>query len=115
GTFAAARAAAIDDRGLVLVSADAVRWLDSNGAELSGITSPDEVLDVALAKDFVALGRADGKTIVYPREPGQEPLLVLGGHAKRVAQLDFAGPPALRSPGTEHLYSASWDGTVMRF
>lgn len=109
GTFAAARAAAIDGRGLVLVSADAVRWLTEDGAELGQITSPHEVLDVALTRDLVALARADGKTVIYPRTPGGAPLLVLGGHAKRVAQIELA------RDGTDVLYSASWDGTVMRF
>ena len=115
GTFAAARAAAIDDRGLVLVSADAVRWLDGDGAELSQITSAHEVLDVALGNGLVALARADGKTIACPREPDREPLFILGGHAKRVAQLDFIDDTASGSSPTVLLYSASWDGTVMRF
>lgn len=112
GTFAAPRAAAIDDQGLVLVSSDAVRWLSGDGAELSRITSPHEVLDVALTQSFVALARADGKTIVYPRQPGQAPLTLLGGHAKRVAQVELGQRDR---DDAAILYSASWDGTVLRY
>lgn len=105
GRIAGARAAAIDPVGVVVITADAVRWLAPDGVELQHEATAVDILDVALGEGFVALARADGRTVIRAREPGSRPLVVLSGHAERVAQVEVWG---------DVVYTASWDGTLMR-
>lgn len=97
-----ADAAAVDvgDGGAPLVVASRREVCIDEGCYAVG----DDVIDVAVHGDRVAVGTLSGDVALLDARTG-EPLALLRGHAGRVSSVEFG-------PGGDWLVSGSWDGTA---